>query len=374
MKKVFTLFFLIFIPTLTFAKSSFFVDEKVNIATKENSNLFILSNNVEVNNDVNGNIYAGGNKIIISGNINGDLFLAGNEITINGTVLGNIHSASAFLTINSNVKGDIYSASTIFEIGENALLEGEVYFASNEAKILGNNTENTFGAVENLNIEGNISKDLNIITNNLNFGEKGKIRGNLNIKSSSLDTQKIDPKVDGYINFNKITLQDHTKETLSRVFTGSFSMGVFLITLLLSLTLPNLFSVVAEKIYENPTSNFLYGFLIQILWIISILVSILVIPVLWPLTILLSFGLFIINIIFYPLFGFALFVYFKKPESLSKTSIFVYSILGIIIIKLISSIPYIGDLFNIIIFIMFFGALFKFKIEIFERLRRSSLI
>jgi hypothetical protein len=84
----------------------------------------ILANGEVIENDV----FTTGENVLIDGTIQGDAFILGNQVQINGTVDGSLFVIGQDVSIQGEVTGTTYVAALSLELGEQAVLERNLYF------------------------------------------------------------------------------------------------------------------------------------------------------------------------------------------------------------------------------------------------------
>ena len=127
----------------------------VSINSNIGKGLHAGGNAIIVKGDVSGTVYAGGGSVFIEGTIEDDLFIGGGDvtltetssvkgdliagvgkITIDGPIGGNILLGGAEVVINSKVAGNVKINADNLEFGDNAEIAGNLeYTAKEESKI-----------------------------------------------------------------------------------------------------------------------------------------------------------------------------------------------------------------------------------------------
>jgi cytoskeletal protein CcmA (bactofilin family) len=123
--------------------------QTVKITGTVNGNLHIGANTVDLGGVVKGNVYAGGQTILIKGaKVGGSVLVAGSTVDVDKdtTVGGSILTGAGSLLISAQVKRSIYAAAGSINIGKDAKVGKDFYYASDPnqavvsdgAKIVGN--------------------------------------------------------------------------------------------------------------------------------------------------------------------------------------------------------------------------------------------
>lgn len=150
---------------------------------------------------VDGSAYLAGNNVRVSGTVKGDVYCAGSNITISGTVEGDVLCAGSSVTVDGTVKGDVRLAGATVTLGGvvngNASLFGATVIADSSLELGGDLT----GGASSLTVDGVIGRDLSIGSDsltingtvgrdvtggftNIEFGDSGKVKGNLTYTSN----------------------------------------------------------------------------------------------------------------------------------------------------------------------------------------------
>lgn len=159
---------------------------------KETGNIYVGSDEV-----IDYNITEAGNLIDINGVINGDIWVAGAEIMINAEVKGDIFAAGNNITISGPVQGNVSAA------GSNVLIEsevgGSVRLAGSNIKIKNKVSKNIYAFGSNVKIEQQAETGMHarLAGNFVNI--LGKINGNLDVDGSKVI---LNSQVDGSVNAN----------------------------------------------------------------------------------------------------------------------------------------------------------------------------
>ena len=126
------------------------------------TDLFICEDNVVVEDIVDGNAFIVGKNVTIKGEIGGDLFVVAEKLNIDGGyVYSSIFACASDITINGIVY-DVYAIGSNFTLGENG-------FVYRDLKVSG----------ENININGKIKRDAYLYGSNYSITDSAIVGGNL---------------------------------------------------------------------------------------------------------------------------------------------------------------------------------------------------
>jgi cytoskeletal protein CcmA (bactofilin family) len=333
--------------------------------------------------EIDDSLLIAGDDVEIRGLINGDLFCAGQDISISADIKGDVICVGQYLTItNSNIEGDVRIAgqnvstdgyigknATIFgqTINHNAKTLGEVIFGAQKINLNGNIGKSVLGGAETVKIDSVISKNINIWTNNLTIDDNAVIEGTLEYHSEN--EAYISQGANLVIKPNHIIPEKEIKKgekpfysNIKPAMSLENKIKSFLVFLTLSIILAIFFGNTLTKItkyiiFQRAKTlgiGFLIFFLTPLL-IISLLISIIGIPI----SILLLF-LYILALIFSRIItAITLGIIFYENLSKRKTnSIIISSILGISISWLAFSVPYIGWILSFLSIIWGLGSIY----------------
>ena len=133
------------------------------------TDLVLVQDNISIDNNVNGNIYVIGENVNISSeNVDGDIFALGNEVTINSTVNGNIYVFASNLNISGTAK-DMYVFAENIKLNENTTCRDIKTFTTN------------------IDVAGNINRDLYVAAGEVKFSQTGKVGGVLSTTNENLN-------------------------------------------------------------------------------------------------------------------------------------------------------------------------------------------
>jgi cytoskeletal protein CcmA (bactofilin family) len=84
---------------------------------------------VPAGNTIHGDRFLYGTTVAIEGNVDGDVFVIGTEIVLNGDISGSLVAIGQKVSINGMVGGTLYSTALEIELGPEANLNRNLYFA-----------------------------------------------------------------------------------------------------------------------------------------------------------------------------------------------------------------------------------------------------
>jgi len=147
------------------------------------TDLPVDSESVSIINDtvtIDADIYTNGENVVLEENVNGSVHITATSVNITSNQIeGNLFVIADEININSYIKGSAFLiANTINFNGE----VYDLYTISNNLNINSDSNCNSIKTIsENLNIEGNVERNLYAISSNLNLVENSNVLINGNI-------------------------------------------------------------------------------------------------------------------------------------------------------------------------------------------------
>ena len=177
--KLFSILTLFILLTITMVSPAYAFDgrsgDKIVIQAGDtiNDDLYIGANEFVLDGTVNGDVVAFAKTITVDGTVNGDLMTAAQTVVINGTVTGDIRTAGSVLFIGEKARigGDLVGAGYSLEIRKGSTIGRDVVFAGGQVLLGADVTRNVSIATTALEIDGNVSGDVNA-----KVGEAGQTR------------------------------------------------------------------------------------------------------------------------------------------------------------------------------------------------------
>lgn len=321
------------------------ISDNIEIPTNVIDNdIYLCEKDVSINDEINGNVYIIAETVSISSDyLNGNVFIMAKNATIDGTIAGSIY------VMGENINIATGSVNTIYAIGKKVnLLENA-------------NVVNDFKvSAEELNINGNISRELNAYVENINIGDKSEYiaKGNVSYSGEYLDPSEI---------LNNVKIEKHEKNeekieqtksiilanTIKSEILGVCSTAIIILVIWFIIKNKEIAKVdnYSKLIVNNISTGFLSLIIIPIISII-LLCTIIGIPIALILITLYILALFISV----PVASIKVAqIIYEKISSSNKALIILYAVCVYIIVKLISLVPIIGGLINFLVVLFGLG-------------------
>ncbi len=309
---------------------------------------FYAGNIVTVDANINGTTFIAGNDVTINGDVEGDLFIAGNKVNINGNVNGNVYGAGSIVSLAGKVEKDAFLAGESVQQAEGATIGRDVNIGAN-----------------NVTLNAEIGRHVNIGATSLTAGEGMKIAGNLNAEVEVADKPNIESKVSGETKWKApaATAADRQEMSTSAKVIAAIT-GIILSTLS-GLFLWGVIRVIKPRYWKKnrivAENNILKSMGIGLLAIIVIpivaiilLITVIGVPTSIIGMLLFMIALYIAKIIVAEVIGSKII----KERNGKELHYGVWGVLlGLVILNVLSAIPYIGILVSIATVLLGFGAI-----------------
>ncbi len=166
--KIFAVFSLLALFTMTVTSSALAFDgrggETVVIGADEviEDDLYVGATNFTLDGTVKGDLFVSGETIVINGTVEGDVFAMGQSIVINGIVTDDVRMAGAGLQLGerASIGGDVLGASASMEAQKGSVVDGDFLYAGAQALLSGDVTGNAMFGAGALELSGTIGGDV----------------------------------------------------------------------------------------------------------------------------------------------------------------------------------------------------------------------
>ncbi len=328
-----------------------------------NDNVYALANEITVNGKIDGDLICLTKDLRIKGEITGDVICATQNASLGGTILGDLRIAAGEKAVvsgkvkgNANVLSQKFSMPRLSSVGKSLLLMAD------EAVVDGSVEKNVEGAVLRANIAGHIGGDVDLemggkeIKEPLSINKQAYIGGNVSYRSAN---KKINISEEAYINKSV----NHEFKKIKEKEKNPFGFGWFyslvfclLLGLLTAWLLKKYLPEIDKKMTEKADHCFVWGALSFILAPILLFFLLLTIVGI-PLALLAGFLWLLILLLSRLLAGIWIGQKILKKTKIKKNNLFLSTLIGITTLKLITTIPYIGQLLGLLATIWALGSL-----------------
>jgi cytoskeletal protein CcmA (bactofilin family) len=134
--------------------------------------LYITANEVVVDGSIEGDLVTFGRTVTVNGRVQGDLIAAGQSVEVGGTVDDDARIAGQTLLLrdDARVGDDLISAGFSLESGPGSTVGGTLLYAGYQALLAGNVGEDLKGAMNGLQLSGQVGRDVDADVDGENEG------------------------------------------------------------------------------------------------------------------------------------------------------------------------------------------------------------
>jgi hypothetical protein len=347
-----------------------FAKEGQNININEGEtveNLYTAGNIISINGEVKKDLYTAGNVITLESDVENNFAGVGGNITISGNVGNNVHIAGGTVIVQGEVAGDLFVAGGNVLLTNTATVGGDLVVGGGTVDIEGQVAGNVYVGGGKVSINSKIGGETKIMADSLKIGGSAEIAKGLKYTSPEKAEISEDAKILGKIDFNQ---RDTSKSRESSVAGGAFGVLVTLLVLniatciIVGFVLVYFFNRFLKNVTGEGLNNvwrsmgvgfavvFLVPFLV-VFFAISIIGLYLAGLLLLLYILLLTISFIIASII---LGSLVLKVLKKKEEyEIGWQEV----VVGVILMKIISFIPFVGWLFWAVFVLIAIGAVSK---------------
>ncbi|MBN1299528.1 MAG: hypothetical protein JW997_07570, partial [Actinobacteria bacterium] len=360
-------------------------EDTVNLTGIEEDDVYVMGGTVNFSGEVNGDLVAAGGRLNFDGTVLQDLIAAGGYITMDGEVKDDIRIAGGDIAISGNVGDDVIAAGGELRIENSAKINGDLVITGGKVNIAGEIDGKIIASGGEIIISGKAGKGVEVGgAAALTIENTAVINGDLVYTSDSEAKIADGASISGSVKFTEIQKQQKDKYSYALPFgvfggiIGATYIGsrvisfisIFVLGIILLLAIPAIF----KKFNSRMESSFgyctgggaimLFGIPVAMLVIFIIGIILLVTIIGSGLGIVLLTSNIIIGILYFIIIytstAFLAFLLGKVILSKTKLNMEKYGwkvlayLIGLVIIMIVYSIPFVGGLAR------FAGILFGF--------------
>ena len=363
--------FLIFIPLLLLfvaqpvAAATLKGGEDVSVAKDQvvYDDLYIGGGNVTVLGNVSEDLLTAGGNILLNGGVGVDAIAAGGSVQILSPVGDDVRVAGGQVVIGDSVGGDVLAAGGDIKLLSSSVVAGDVVIAGSRVVLDGAVAGDVQIWADEVIINGSVSGNVTVKGARVTINDTAVISGDLTYSAPEAAKIADGATVSGVTTFDQMK-QHRSQEKKGAGFLvalgGIFLVGKLFVTLLAALVLVLLFQkfsrMVSMGVLENYGKNALLGFAALIvtpfalILIAATLVGFLVAGIGFGVY---ALGLFLAKALVGIVAGALLSQWIKKEAIVDWK----WAILGVVVVQVVSLIPFVGWIAMCLLFIGTFGAL-----------------
>ena len=334
------------------------------ISESQKDDTYSAGETIKVDAVVQGDLVIAGGSLTVNDSINGDLTAAGGELFLNGYVADDVRMAVGRATIDSEIGDDLIIFGGEVTLTENAVVHGNLKCTAGKINMMGKVLGEMSIKGGEVLIDGSISGASKLIVEDLTIGPKAQFYKGVNYYTEEGEIDFNKALVGTEAQFNEDLGEDTSDLSMTTFGTKSIKMWIFyvlssfLIILVLHALFRNAFSNAVEQLEHSWLKNFGVGLIYLIGIPIAILITFLMVIGI-PLG-LFTAAVFIFSLLLGHMIGALLLTYYfrsKQDKAWGFWTVTLLALLFVIILRVLTMIPYAGILFTIIVLSITYGAL-----------------
>lgn len=341
-------------------------DDTVHITDGEviNDDLYTGANIITIDGTINGDVWAAARIISIGGLVDDSVMAIAQTINISGDIGHAVRVVGETVNISGNIAGDLFVAGNKITIADNVHIKGDLLFSAGAIHINGIVDGDIKGGGGEITIGGKVGGDINLEVSELTILSTADINGSLTYIGEDRAVIQTGAQINGITTHKLPEAKEDQSETFLLALFSSIKtkfiglLMALLAGLLIILIAPKRLASLAESISSRPGPSAGWGALMLFVTPIAavvICITIVGLPVglialaLWGIAIYLAqipVGLFL---------GQWIISHFRDIEDTRGIMIGALAI-GLIILKLLSLIPYLGFFIGLAVILFGLGS------------------
>lgn len=315
---------------------------------------------VRIDGTVQGTTFAAGQDVTINGTINGDLFVAGQSVSVTGQVTGNIYGAGQNLWIQSQNTGDVFATGQSIKIDKTAMIGRDLFASGASVLQEGNVPRDFYSAGSDVSINGVIGRDARLYGEHITIQDQAVIKGRLDYHSKRQASISSGSTITGQTKWTPVEpAPARPAWTPLGIIMGILWQiaSALLVWVVIRIWLPDFWRRTAAVIADEPVKTLGKGAIALIvtpMLIILMMITIIGIPLGILMGVMFGVSLYLSKIIAAVLLGSLLAGRFGWPEKHKGVWLV---LLGLVIIAVLSKIPFLGFLLWLVIVFAGLGAI-----------------
>lgn len=361
MKKLTTLI-AVLISMLSFGQAE--EAKEITITTLQEDDTYLAGETIRVDAVVLGDLVIAGGSLTANDSIKGDLTAAGGELFLNGYVTDDVRLAVGKATIDSEIGDDLIVFGGEVTLTENAVVHGNLKCTAGKinmnGKVLGTLSIKAGEAF----LDGNVYGTSKLVVEDLTLGPNAQFHQEVNYYTEEGEIDFNTALVNTEAKYNEDLGEDASDLSLTTFGTKSlkqwlfYILSSFLVILVLHALFRNAFSMAVEELENHLLKSFGVGLIYLIGIPIAILIAFLLVIGI-PLG-LFSAAVFIFSLLLGHMVGAILLAYYfrsKKDKAWGFWTLTLLALLFVIILRVITMIPYLGIVLSVVVLSITYGAL-----------------
>jgi len=203
------------------------VGESVTLSKSYQDDLYAAGGTVMSTSVVEGDLVAAGGTLIIGGAIKGDALLTGGDQTITAEISDDLRAVGGSLVVESKVGDDAILAGGKVLLSQNSTIGGNAWIAGGDVTVAARVSHELQVVGGNVIITGHVFGDVSIVADSLQIGDGAVIEGNVKYKSPREATINPNAQIVGHVNYI------HTEFDKDRGMPSLFTLVTLALTAIL---------------------------------------------------------------------------------------------------------------------------------------------
>ncbi len=175
--------------------------ESVTLSKSYQDDIYAAGEKVMSTSIIEGDLVAAGGTLTIGGAITGDAILAGGDQTITAEISDDLRAVGGLLVVESKVGDDAILAGGEILLSQNSTIGGNALIAGGDITVAARLGHELRVAGGNVTITGHVSGDVSIWADSLQIGDGAVIEGDLNYQSPREATIHPNARIVGNVNY-----------------------------------------------------------------------------------------------------------------------------------------------------------------------------
>jgi len=141
--------------------------------------LYVMGRNIIIDGTVNGDIFGAGQTITINGTVNGGVTIAGQTLTVNGQVAHGARLAGQTINVNSSIGRDLVAAGAALNVASTAKIADDLIFSVGTSYVSGRVNGDVKGGAGEVTITNEVGGDVEVTVDKLTITSTANIEGNV---------------------------------------------------------------------------------------------------------------------------------------------------------------------------------------------------
>ena len=334
--------------------------------------LYAMGQNVTIFGDVTGDLLAFAGQISTRGKIGQSASLAGGNVDVGGPIGSNLRATGGEVTLSGTIadNASVFGGTVVF--GKTSSVGRDLQAAANELRIEGSVGRNVLASGGEVTLNGKIGGNVTVNAGQLTIGPDAVIRGNLTYTAPQKANIAQGARILGEKTYQPTREKRPAWIWKSALWVWSF-LALFQVGAIMIAVAPVTTRGAADKVTGASWLSLLAGFIL--LTVVPMVILFLLVTLIGIPLGLILLAMYVLMIYFSRAFaglaiGRWLFARFGRPEM----SLYVDLLVGLLILWLLMTIPFVGGLIHVVAILLGLGALAVQRYSLMREMRAEGRI